>query len=366
MPDAGKPLCPMEIVRRVRCEKTCGSDTKSRNARCDSAFVPDRRLKPKRALFAHTNACVSLSQPTTASLSFQRASASPSGSGAEGPGHIALAAIAVLQKAPPPNAAHLLSNREPPSLSPLSRSNPPRERTRAEFPFCASDGLFGGRQKHYPTLQGLHSSSDGLFAGPDGTYSLPNKMNASSHCHLSRLDWVKSGSDGHYSATDGLFSTLDGTFSTLDKVFSNTKKPSPVRTRFYPGRIKASTSRTNVSPSRKNGHPTRKKSVQHGKGFLHTGKILVRAGQSSVQTGPKSLQAREMAPQSVLSLLPGISAGKSRDFHPAAHRFLPKGKPTTTPGNKHGKSASHLGWDGRSGQSIDLGHARPFLGWPRS
>ena len=211
-------------------------------------------------------------------------------------------------------------------------------------------------------------------------------MNSLPHRPLSRLETVFSGSGGLYSGADGLLSTRDKTLSTPDKTFSVRAKPYPARTRFCPGGIKAHSARIKVNLSWKSRKPGGEKSISCGLMLVQPGKAFVQAGQGLLRGGQMSVGAtkgaKPCAPslmrRGLLGRLPESQSTTSRKVALALFPHESRGpggsgchfspinqqKPKTN--NKHVESTGHLGWNGRSGQSIDLGYAWPFLGWPRS
>ena len=262
-----------------------------------------------------------------------------------------------------------------------------------EAPLSGTVEVFFESQKHCSTSDGLCAERDGLwfgvdgfFSGSDGTFSRPAKMNSRPHRPLSRLETVCSGSVGLYSGVDGLLSTRNKTLSASDKTFSARAKPYPARTRFYPGGIKAHSARIKVNPSWKSRKPGGEKSIPCGLMLVQPGKALVQAGQGLLRGGQMSVGAtkgaKPCAPslmrRGLLGRLPESQSTTSRKVGPALfphHRrgshalgghFSPINQQKPKTNNKHVESTGYLGWDGRSGQSIDLGYAWPFLGWPRS
>lgn len=262
---------------------------------------------------------------------------------------------------------------------------------RLRFPSTVE--LFGGWQTHQSTSGGLYSRLDGHVFGPvgivsthDGTFSRFTKMNSRPHRLFSRRKAVYSCLDGLHSAGDGLLSTREATHSTSDKVFSTGGNLSPARTKVCADGAKATAIQTNAAPARIIRQPNGKKPARLGETFVQAGNSSIGAGQSSLGAGRMPVRAANDASQGVSTLMSPGSQGKRPDFQTAASRkpaslahanrsrdpdtsgchFSPINQQTPKTNSNHVESTGYLGWDGHSGQSIDLGYARPFLGWPRS
>ena len=265
-------------------------------------------------------------------------------------------------------------------------SLPHRPLSRLETVFSGSGGLYSG-------ADGLLSTRDKTLSTPDKTFSVrakpypartrfcPGGIKAHSARIKVNLSWKSRKPGGEKSISCGLMLVQPGKafvqagqgllrggqMSVGATKGAKPCAPSLMR-RGLLGRLPESQFTTRAHPETHSGRNVEARESSGAVSAPMSHWDMARCAPLALGGGTPPLLRRAQFPGVPTSrkVGPPLFPHHRRGSHASGGHFSPINQQKPKTNNKHVESTGHLGWNGRSGQSIDLGYAWPFLGWPRS